>query len=93
MGKNPEDLTVESSTSMPALPDIPVGVPSTLLQRRPDIAVAERDMAAKNAAVGVAEAAYYPTLSLSAADGFSQTPLGGAVACRQSHLVSGGRCG
>ncbi len=79
VGKNPEDLTIEPSTGMPALPVIPVGVPSTLLQRRPDIAVAEREMAAQNAAVGVAEAAYYPTLSLSASDGFSQAPLNGLL--------------
>lgn len=75
VGKNPEVLDIPADTSMPQLPDIPVGVPSTLLQRRPDIAVAERQMAAANAAIGVATAAYYPTLSLSAADGFSQSPL------------------
>jgi NodT family efflux transporter outer membrane factor (OMF) lipoprotein len=78
VGKNPEDLTIEPAP-MPTLPTVPLVVPSTLLQRRPDIAVAEREMAAQNAAVGVAEAAYYPTLSLSAADGFSQTPLSGLL--------------
>jgi NodT family efflux transporter outer membrane factor (OMF) lipoprotein len=74
-GRNPEDMDIPHSSNLPALPQIPVGVPSTLLQRRPDIASAERTMAAQNAAVGVAVAAYYPTISLSAADGFSQTPL------------------
>lgn len=75
VGKNPESLDIPADTSMPQLPEVPAGVPSTLLQRRPDIAIAERQMAAANAAIGVATAAYYPTLSLSAADGFSQSPL------------------
>ena len=79
VGKNPEDLDIPHSTSLPTLPVVPAGVPSTLLQRRPDIAVAERQMAAENAAVGVAIAAYYPTISLSGADGFSQSPLAGLL--------------
>ncbi|OOG53808.1 efflux transporter outer membrane subunit [Rhodanobacter sp. C03] len=79
VGKNPEELDIPHGTTLPTLPSVPAGVPSTLLQRRPDIAVAEREMAAQNAAVGVAIAAYYPTLSLSAADGFSQSPLAGLL--------------
>ena len=78
-GKNPEDLDIAHSTQVPTLPPLPTGVPSTLLQRRPDIAVAERQMAAANAQIGVAEAAYYPTLTLSAADGFAQSPLAGLL--------------
>jgi NodT family efflux transporter outer membrane factor (OMF) lipoprotein len=79
VGKNPEELDIPHSTALPTLPTVPVGVPSTLLQRRPDIAVAERQMAAQNAAIGVAVAAYYPNFSLSAADGFSQSPLAGLL--------------
>ncbi|WP_144113482.1 efflux transporter outer membrane subunit [Paraburkholderia sp. BCC1886] len=79
VGKNPEELTIPPSTSMPTLPGIPVGVPSTLLERRPDIAVAERDMAAQNAAIGVAVSAYYPDVSLSALDGFTQSPVSGLL--------------
>ncbi|MBE1159664.1 efflux transporter outer membrane subunit [Dyella sp. 7MK23] len=79
VGKNPEELDIAHNGTLPVLPDVPVGVPSTLLERRPDIAVAERQMAAQNAAVGVAIAAYYPSVSLSAADGFSQSPLAGLL--------------
>ena len=79
VGKNPEDLDIPKVTVMPALPVIPAGVPSQLLERRPDIAAAERTMKAQNAAVGVAVAAYYPTISLSAAGGFSQSPLNGLL--------------
>jgi NodT family efflux transporter outer membrane factor (OMF) lipoprotein len=79
VGKNPEELDIPHSTAVPQLPSVPAGVPSTLLQRRPDIAIAERQMAAQNAAIGVAVAAYYPSLSLSAAAGFSQSPLAGLL--------------
>jgi NodT family efflux transporter outer membrane factor (OMF) lipoprotein len=92
VGKNPEDLTIPVSTVMPTLPAIPLGVPSTLLQRRPDIAAAERTMKAENAAVGVAVAAYYPQLSLSAAAGFEQSPLAGLLHAA-NHVWSVGTSG
>ncbi len=56
-------------------PPIPTAVPSVLLERRPDIAMNEREVAAANANVGIAEVAYYPTLTLSASAGFMSTSL------------------
>ena len=79
VGKNPEDLDIPHSQGDADAADSPGGVPSTLLERRPDIAAAERTMKAQNAAVGVAVAAYYPTLSLSGSAGFSQSPLQGLL--------------
>ncbi len=79
VGRNPEALEIAHRAALPDLPTVPAGVPSTLLQRRPDIAIAERQMAAQNAAIGIAQAAYYPTLTLSAVDGFAQSPVSGLL--------------
>jgi NodT family efflux transporter outer membrane factor (OMF) lipoprotein len=75
-GKAPADLTIPSAPIHFAPPVVPVSVPSELLERRPDIAAAERRVAAANAQIGVAQAAYYPTLALNASGGFASSTLG-----------------
>jgi multidrug efflux system outer membrane protein len=84
-GENPSSFSLapEELTHL-AIPVIPVGVPSALLERRPDIAQSERLMAAANAEIGVARAAFYPNIQLSANAGFEDDGFGGLAALPNS---------
>jgi NodT family efflux transporter outer membrane factor (OMF) lipoprotein len=70
IGKPPASFSLSPLPLTAPPPPIPVGLPSDLLERRPDVAAAERLMASANAQIGVAKAAYYPLLNLAAAGGF-----------------------
>ena len=80
IGKPPAEFSIAAEVVPTKFPEIPIGVPSVLLERRPDIAAAERRAAAANAQIGVAESAFFPSLTLSATGGFQSSVL--------SHLLS-----
>jgi NodT family efflux transporter outer membrane factor (OMF) lipoprotein len=75
IGKAPAELTIPEVTLSASPPAVPLGIPSELLERRPDIASAERQVAAANEQIGIAMAAFYPTLSLTASGGLESSSL------------------
>jgi NodT family efflux transporter outer membrane factor (OMF) lipoprotein len=76
VGKAATGFSIPVKPMIVAPPPIPVGMPSQLLERRPDVAAAERAMAAANAQIGIARAAYFPTLSLTGEGGFESSAIG-----------------
>jgi len=71
LGKAPADFALPPTTSELTPPDIPPGIPSQLLERRPDIAASERTLTEANAQIGIAKSAYFPDLTLSGTAGFT----------------------
>ena len=76
VGKPASTFSIPVIPKTTAPPPIPIGLPSQLLERRPDVAAAERNMASANAQIGVAYAAYYPALTLSASGGVESSAIG-----------------
>jgi NodT family efflux transporter outer membrane factor (OMF) lipoprotein len=74
-GRPPSALSIAHAPLAIDIPSVPIEVPSTLLERRPDIAEAERTMERQNAAIGVAIAGYYPSFTLTGAFGYSGDPF------------------
>jgi NodT family efflux transporter outer membrane factor (OMF) lipoprotein len=93
IGRPPAELDLASGPLATAVPVVPVSVPSRLLERRPDIAAAERTMQEQNALIGVAVAAFYPDISLSALYGYSGAPPLGSLIAASNRIWSIGASG
>lgn len=75
-GKPPTDFTLATTAIIAPPPAIPAGIPATLLERRPDVAQAEREMAATNAEIGYARGAFFPAITLGASFGYQAADTG-----------------
>lgn len=75
LGRAPADFALAAAAWKASVPQVPLGVPSTLLQRRPDIAAAERRVAVANEQIGIAQSAFYPSLNLNASYGFGASSV------------------
>jgi NodT family efflux transporter outer membrane factor (OMF) lipoprotein len=89
IGKTPADFALEPAPLRSDVPSVPPGVPSTLLERRPDIAQAERRMAAANAQIGVAISAFFPTLTLTGDASHASTGMQGLLSASNGSWAVG----
>jgi NodT family efflux transporter outer membrane factor (OMF) lipoprotein len=89
LGVSPSRFSIQPAIVVVKLPQIPTGVPTTLLERRPDIAGAERRMVAANANIGIARAAYFPSITLGAQGGFQSTSFSNWLSAPSSYWAIG----